>query len=46
MFLQQCVLGKRRVAVKIVLEWIAVGKLLMVSVLKIRHRVPKHQDKD
>jgi hypothetical protein len=41
----RCVGGKR-VIVKIVsLGGIAVGKLLIVSVLKIRHRVPKHQDK-
>jgi len=36
----------KRVTVKIVsLGGIAVGKLLIVSDLKIRHRVPKHQDK-
>jgi hypothetical protein len=43
MFLQQSVLGEERVTLKIVsLGGIAVGKLLIVSVLKIRHRVPKH----
>jgi hypothetical protein len=46
MFLQQGVLGKTRVTVKIVsLGGIAVGNLLIVSVLKIGHRAPKHQDK-
>jgi len=41
----RCV-GEKGVTVKIVsVGGIAMRKLLIVSVLKIRHRVPKHQDK-
>jgi len=41
----RCV-GEKRVTIKIVsLGGIAIRKLLVVSVLKIRHRVPTHQYK-